>query len=149
MNRFVHQELTRRWALDEGFSAQDAEEIARWNWQVDVGWPGRPWRNKPYHHRMWGAMRLAREYFAHAVSQGSLPHLGVALHIEQDAISHGWLGSVVHWPGIDRWERRSRRVRRRVEGATRATLAAYRRGRGAGGGTVGSRPGGDLPLPRG
>lgn|GEM_PF-823478 len=125
MNRFVHEELTRRWAEEEGFSAEEAAEIARWNWRVDVEWPGRPWRNRRYHHKIAGASRLSVEYARAASRERSLAHLGVALHLEQDAIAHGWLGSLLHWPGIDRWEKRSPRTRTRVEQATRTMLRDY------------------------
>ncbi len=125
MNRYVHEDLTRLWAEEAGFSAEDAATIARWDWNVDVGWPGHPLRNKRYHHLLWGGPRLAREYFAYALRERSLPHLGVALHIRQDVIGHGLVGSLVHWKAMDRWESRSERVHERLERASKSMLAAY------------------------
>ena len=147
MNRYVHEELTRQWALDTGFSAEDASTIARWDWNVDVGWPGRPWRNKRYHHLLWGGPRLVRKYFACAVRDRSLPHLGVALHIRQDVIGHGLLGSLVHWPAMDRWESRSQALRIRIETESKQMLSAYREGVGGEHTVIGSLDGSSLPLP--
>jgi hypothetical protein len=126
MNAYVHQELTRVWALDEGFSPDDAESVARANVGVDRAFPGRQLRYKGYHFAWLGARRNAARFLARAIELGDVTLLGMALHCEQDAISHGHLGHVAHYPGIDLWDRRSARVRGRLERRTREMLRAYR-----------------------
>lgn len=127
MNGHVHYGLTKRWAIQEGFAPDDAQVIARANIEVDREFPGREWRNKRYHFAWLGARRIAREWLQEAIGTEDLVLLGRALHCEQDAISHGHVGHVIHWPGIDIWERRGSRVQARVEIATRRMLAEYRR----------------------
>ncbi len=128
MNLYVHSQLTREWAIDEGFGPEDAAEIARWNTQVDVAWPGRRLKYRRFHLRPCGATRIGEAYWRAAVRERSLPHLGVALHMIQDAIGHGLIGAIVHVPVIDAWERRSARVRERIEAESRRIMRAYRSG---------------------
>lgn len=128
MNGHVHYGLTREWALREGFSAEDAEAIARADIAIDRELPGRRWRNKKFHFRWLGARRIAAAWFDRAVAERDVVLLGRALHLEQDAWSHGHIGHVLHWPGIDIWEKRGPRVRERIEAATRTMLREYRRG---------------------
>jgi len=129
MNGYVHYGLTKRWAMQEGFSPDAAEVIARADIAVDREFPGRQWSNKRYHFAWLGARRIGRAWLQEAMGTGDLVLLGRALHCEQDAISHGHIGHVVHWPGIDIWERRGARVRARIEAATRQMLVEYRRAR--------------------
>lgn len=130
MNGAVHYGHTRRWALDEGFSAHDAEVIARSDIAVDRLHPVGYWpTNWGWHYAVAGANRKARELLRQAVFSGDLVLLGEALHCRQDAITHGWLGPIGHWPGIDIWERRSQRIRDRIERASRELLSAYVRER--------------------
>lgn len=125
MNGFVHYGLTKRWAVEAGFDPRDAEVIAQANIGVDRELPGRRWRNKRYHFAWLGARRIGRTWFGEAMASADLVLLGCALHCIQDAISHGNLGHLLHWPGIDLWERRSQRVQRRIERASRDMLASY------------------------
>ncbi|HET6351246.1 MAG TPA: hypothetical protein VFG89_03830 [Coriobacteriia bacterium] len=127
MNREVHYALTRQWALDEGFSEDDAETIAAADWDVDRIHNVYVWANKGYHFAWLGAYRRARRLFASAIGDADLIALGTALHCIQDAIGHGHIGHLWHWDGIDRWDRRSDRVRRKIEQRSRALLADYRR----------------------
>jgi hypothetical protein len=126
VNREVHYGLTKQWAIEEGFSEEDAEKIAQADWAVDRVHHVREWRNKGYHFAWLGAMRRARRLHARAIAEGDLVSLGEALHCVQDGIGHGAVGHVWHWDGIDRWERRSERVRNRIERRSRLLLAAYR-----------------------
>lgn len=134
MDREVHFELTRRWALDEGFSETDAACIARANWACDSEHVGV--RNLRYHWPLAGALVVLWLRWRRARREQDLVALGEALHALQDTIGHGLVGHLWHWPGIDRWDRRSNRVRRRLERWTRRLLAGYlrprsrRRGRG-------------------
>jgi hypothetical protein len=127
MDRGVHYVLTEQWALEEGFSAEDAETIAAADWAVDdVHNVHASWHNKGYHFAWLGARGRARRLYAQAVKERDLVALGEALHCMQDAIAHGNLGHVWHWDGIDRWERRSVAVRSRIESTSRRMLAGYR-----------------------
>ncbi|MDP2182111.1 MAG: hypothetical protein Q8K99_06045 [Actinomycetota bacterium] len=122
----THERLTRQWALEAGFSRHEADELALWNGRVDRAFPGRKLRYKRFHLVLWGAGRLAEEYLRVAVDERSLAHLGVALHCAQDAIGHGIVGSVIHWPGLDAWERRSERIRTRIEAESKRLMRLYR-----------------------
>jgi len=126
VNREVHYCLTRHWALEAGFSEADAETIAAADWDVDAAFDVYVWKNKGYHFAWLGANRRARRLFATAVERADLVALGRSLHCLQDAIGHGHWGHVVHWDGIDRWERRTQRVRGRIESRSRDLLARYR-----------------------
>lgn len=130
MNREVHYDFTRRWALIEGFSEADAETIAAADWNCDVVHTGL--LGKRYHFGLLGAPIVSWRRFARAVAEHDLQSLGEALHALQDTISHGLHGHFVHWRGIDRWEHRSPRVRARIEFYSRMMLSAYRRRTGSG-----------------
>jgi len=126
MNREVHYEFTKRWAVEEGFSEADAETIAVADWAVDSVYNVHAnWHNKGYHFAWLGAYRRARRLYAQAAKDRDLVTLGVALHCLQDGIAHGNLGHVYHWDGIDRWAERSQRVRDRIEWRSRDLLAGY------------------------
>lgn len=126
MNRGVHFDLTQKWALEEGFSAADARAIAVADWDVDRIHSVYVWSNKGYHFAWLGANRRARRLLATAQATRDLVALGEALHCVQDAVGHGIIGHIWHWDGIDRWERRSGWVRRRIERRSRELLARYR-----------------------
>lgn len=128
MNYEVHYGLTKRWALEAGFSADDAEILASADWAVDRVHLVRYWRNKGYHFAWLGARRRSRRLLRDAIAQRDLVALGESLHCSQDAIGHGFWGHIVHWDGIDRWERRGLRVRQRIERESRDILQTYLRG---------------------
>ncbi len=125
MNREVHYEMTRRWALEAGFSEEDSETIAVADWNVDAIHDVRVWSNKGYHFAWLGANRRARRLLSEALDRGDLVALGEALHCRQDAIGHGFWGHIVHWQGIDRWEERGQKVQRRIEASSKGLLAEY------------------------
>lgn len=129
MNREVHYDFTKRWALDEGFRAEDAEAVAAANWACDVHHKGL--LDQRYHWPLLGAPVVSYRRFKRAVTAGDLTALGEALHTLQDTIGHGFLGHFYHWHGIDRWEHRSPRVRARLEFYSRMVLASYLRKRQA------------------
>jgi hypothetical protein len=133
--------MTKRWALEEGFSEQEAETIAAADWNVDAVHNVRVWANKGYHFAWLGAKRRARRLLSEALCRGDLVALGEALHCSQDAIGHGFWGHVVHWDGIDRWERRGDGVRQRLESVSRRLLAEYHSAASLG---VASQPGGTI-----
>ena len=125
MNAHVHYRLTLQWALDEGLSATEAEAVARADVAVDREFPGSMLRYKGWHFGWFGARSRARRLLAEAIRTSDPVLLGRALHCEQDAIAHGNLGHIVHYSGIDLWERRSEPVRRSIEAASREMIAAY------------------------
>lgn len=126
MNGIVHYDLTRRWAVDVGFTDEEAEELARWDVRTDRGFRGKDaWSHKKYHLVPFGSRKTGLAYLAQAVEKRSLAHLGVGLHALQDTIGHGWLGSVFHFGGIDMWDRKSPAVQARMEAETRRWLEAY------------------------
>lgn len=131
MNREVHYELTKRWALDEGFSADDAETIAGADWACDARYVT-TLAHKRYHWPLFGSWLVWRRRAADARENHDLVALGEALHALQDTIGHGFLGHLWHWPGIDRLEHRGRGVRRRLERASRRLLAEHLQARGRG-----------------
>jgi len=126
MNREVHYDFPKRWALEEGFSEGESETIAAACWNVDAIHNVHEWRNKGYHFAWLGANRRARRLLARARRDGDLIALGEALHCIQDAVGHGFWGHIVHWHGIDRWERRGPRVREKLERRSRAALADHK-----------------------
>jgi hypothetical protein len=126
MNREVHYEFTRMWALECGFSVEEAELVGASDWDVDHIYDVHMWRNKGYHFGLLGASWRAGQLHRRAVAERDLVLLGHALHCAQDSIAHGFWGHVWHWRGIDRWESRGRRVRDRIERRSRAMLAGYR-----------------------
>lgn len=127
MNGAVHYGHTKRWALAEGFSEGAAETVARADIAVDRIHNGGEWRNWGWHFMLAGAALRARRIHARSLETGDLVALGESLHCIQDSIAHGLLGHLSGRAGIDIWEERSERVRARLEGASRAMLAAYLR----------------------
>jgi hypothetical protein len=125
VNREVHYVLTKRWAMEAGFSEEDAEQVAAADVAVDALYPTREWRNIGYHFAWLGAHRRAKRLFRQAVSTGDLVALGRALHCKQDALAHGAIGHVWHWPGIDLWDRRSDRFREKLSAESRRLLEEY------------------------
>lgn len=129
MNGHVHYGLTRHWAISEGFSAEEAEAIARANIQTDRIHNSSP-LDLRFHWGLLGAGFVARTRSRRAAARGDLALLGEALHAVQDLIGHGFLGHFNHYEEIDFWEHRSIGVRERIEMASRRILRTYRIRRG-------------------
>jgi hypothetical protein len=128
VNGEVHYDLTKRWAIEEGFSPEEAERIAAADWACDAKYIS-TLSDKRYHWPIFGSPVVALRRSRTAVSTGDLELLGEALHALQDTIGHGVHGHVWHWPGIDRLEHRSAWLARRLERRSRGMLATYRRKR--------------------
>ncbi len=125
MNRDVHYDLTKRWAVEEGFSAEEAEAIAAADWACDEKYITTLY-DKRYHWPIFGAPAVALRRFKAAVESGDLALLGEGLHALQDTIGHGFVGHVWHYPGIDRLEHRTPSVERRLERRSKRMLGRYR-----------------------
>jgi hypothetical protein len=130
VNGQVHYDLTKRWAVEEGFPPEEAERIAAADWACDARYIT-TFADKRYHWPIFGSPVVAFRRSRAAAATGDLELLGEALHALQDTIGHGVHGHVWHWPGIDRLEHRSERFARRLERHSRAMLADYRRRRAA------------------
>jgi hypothetical protein len=130
----VHHRLTRRWAMAEGFSDEDAETLGLLNDGVDAhkGDFFHPW-NWRFHFGKLGAWdtAAARLESACAAAGGgpdALGDLAFALHAIQDAIGHGVFGPLTHglYPDIDTWDARDDATRAEIERMSREALATYR-----------------------
>ncbi len=122
----MHYGHTKRWALETGFTAEDAEVIARADINVDRIHKGSELRNWGWHFMMAGAGIRARFLLRASIREDDLVKLGHALHCAQDSIAHGVFGHLVHWDGIDIWERRTPKTRRRLEERSKKMLLRYR-----------------------
>lgn len=125
MNGAVHYGHTRRWALEEGFSDATADGVARADIGVDRKYPGNQLRYWGWHFLLAGASLRAHVLNRRALETGDPLVLGEALHCTQDAIAHGLLGHLKPFAGIDTWEARSARVRRRIEDRSRRMLRDF------------------------
>lgn len=125
MNRQVHYEFTKKWALLEGFSEEDAAAIAAADWACDQLYI-HTLAQKRYHWPIFGSPVVALRRYRKAVAAHDLVALGESLHALQDTIGHGVFGHLYHWPGIDRWEHRGAGVRSRLERYSRKVLRRYR-----------------------
>ncbi len=132
MNSFVHRRLTRRWALEEGFAAPDAEELAQLTDGVDANkgdvFHPRNWR---YHFGRFGAWELAEARLERASDAAGTPEaladLAVTLHAVQDGVGHGHYGPLTHglYRDVDLWEARDEATRAEIERLTRQALRTY------------------------
>ena len=125
MNGQVHYDLTKRWAVEEGFSPEEAERIAAADWACDAKYIT-TLADKRYHWPIFGSPVVAFRRFRAATASGDLALLGEALHALQDTIGHGIHGHFWHWPGIDRLENRTPVVAARLERYSRRMLAGFR-----------------------
>ncbi len=121
MNRFVHHNLTRKWAIKEGYSELQAEKIARACWDFDWKKWFKPWA----HFTICGAEIFSFLFFRLALAYRSERFLGYAIHTKQDAIGHGLIPPWQHrklFPAIDSWQEISSAKKRKIEQATRQIL---------------------------
>jgi hypothetical protein len=129
----VHYRRTYAWALEEGFSAGDAERVARADAGYDELFPARRSLANITRHFSPGAWLWSAHYRIRAERYGDIVLLGWALHCAQDAVAHGRLGQnhMLLRLGLGRdpdvWDRAPEGVRRRVEAVSRALLRRYSR----------------------
>lgn len=132
MGPFVHYRLTSVWALQEGFSAEDAERIAVADRGVDREFPAGASLWGVCHHFGPMALAMSARYRRRALKTRSLEDLGRALHCAQDAVAHGVLGLAhLRWDmhigrDPDDWTHAPEWERQHIERLTRALLARYR-----------------------
>jgi hypothetical protein len=84
MNRHVHYTLTRQWAIEEGFSEDEAEIIAQSDVMVDQLYRWRGLRNAKWH----ASLDFAHELLDAACRVHDLEKLGQSLHVVQDHAAH-------------------------------------------------------------
>jgi hypothetical protein len=84
MNRYVHFDLTRAWALQTGFDPADADIIAQSNLLVDSRHKWRVLCNAKWHT----SLKFAYKLFHAACKEQSLTKLGQSLHVIQDYSTH-------------------------------------------------------------
>lgn len=128
----VHFRRTYDWATEEGFSADDAELIARADVGYDELYPARRSLRDISRHFAPMAWLWSRHYERRAALSGDLVLLGWALHCAQDAVAHGRLGQnhLLLRAGLRRnpdvWQTAPAGIRRRVEAVSRVLLRRYR-----------------------
>lgn len=129
----VHYRRTYVWAFEEGFSAVDAERVARADGGYDALFPARRPLTNITRHFAPAAWLWSAHYRRRAERHGDLALLGWALHCAQDAVAHGRLGQnhILLEMGLRRdpdvWDSAPEGVRRRVEAVSRAVLRRYSR----------------------
>jgi hypothetical protein len=125
------------WAVEEGFSEEDARAMAIADITVDELWPGSRiwWRHfNPPASLLFAPLELRRAVLADAAGDRALAmtHLGRSLHSAQDAVGHGRLGlNHIAWNvGLmkrnpDDWDLMPSSVQQRIERASRTTLRRF------------------------
>lgn len=121
MDQYCHLNLTKIWALKEGFSSAQSEEIAKACWNFDfLGWT-KPWA----HFSLCGANFFSLLFLGLALIFKAKSLLGYSIHAKQDAIAHGLITPWKHrkyLPEIDSWENADDDKKFRLEKATRQIL---------------------------
>ncbi|MRS12175.1 MAG: hypothetical protein EG823_03780 [Actinobacteria bacterium] len=131
MGPHVHMNLTRQWALEEGFGEREAELVAVANLAFDSRYPARASFANITKHFAPTAWAWSARYLSIAVRGGDLMMLGYALHCAQDGVAHGRLGEkhLLTLAGLGRhpdfWDRAPRSVQRRIEAVTRHRLRRF------------------------
>jgi hypothetical protein len=132
MGPYVHRDLTRQWALEEGLSPKDAEVVAKADLHLDYEFPGSVSPIWAMRHLGPSARWWAYRYLARAKVGGSLQDLGRALHCIQDTVAHGALGLTHMRRRLrllgrhpDVWETAPPAVREGIEAETRRFLREW------------------------
>ena len=131
MDSFVHRRLTRRWALAEGFSAEDAETLAQLNDRVDARRADLRIWNWRYHFGRYGAWGIAGDRLERACATAGEPtalaDLALVLHAVQDGVGHGPHSPLTHgrYPDLDSWDALDDGTREQIERLSRQALSAY------------------------
>jgi len=106
----VHFDKTYEWALEIGFTEEEAKQIAHANWQIDIIQSDERYERARHLNVNWlgwlfcrgepSQMRHAEKHLKEAIKKKSLAELGEGLHSVQDLISHGkWPFFGYHWLG--------------------------------------------------
>lgn len=121
MDRFCHLNLTKKWALEEGFTLSQSEEISSFCWSFDRLWWAKPWG----HFFLCGASFASFIFLVLAKIFQSEKFLGYAIHAKQDAIGHKLIMPWNHrkyFPDIDSWQRADALKKECLEESTRQIL---------------------------
>ena len=126
MDAHVHYGLTRRWAIEAGFSAEEAEAIARADEGVDRDAPRRPAARLELVATTTASSARTSWRAADARARSRRVAGGPRRRAApvQDTVAHGWLGLLSHVldPRVDLWDHRSQRVRDLIETRSREML---------------------------
>lgn len=121
MGPYVHRDLTKKWAVQAGFSADDAELVANADLAVDYKKWTKPW----LHFWSCGAGIFGRLLAASAVKRGNIIRLGYAIHALQDVYSHGRVLPFMHRRQMDDWSKAGEEKQDMIEHTTRELLHSY------------------------
>ncbi|MHB8841539.1 MAG: hypothetical protein ACYC56_07100 [Candidatus Aquicultor sp.] len=122
MGKLIHYFKTYKWALETGFSEEDARRIAFADWQVDILKAGERYERGRHLNTnllaLFGGMPTqlwyARYHLGKAIDTEDLNDLGKALHSLQDWVGHGvWPLYGYHWKGPWRFSAFGRKFRLR------------------------------------
>jgi hypothetical protein len=122
MGPYVHRLLTYNWAVETGFSPEEAETISGACVGIDAKHHTKPWA----HFRVTGADIISFFLMRRALRQDDLLLLGYAIHAAQDAIGHGWILPFLHMPMLDDWKIAPKKIKLGIETKTLAMLTRYR-----------------------
>lgn len=121
MGPYVHRDLTIKWAVEAGFSPEEAELVGRANLDLDKKRLAKPW----VHFRLFGAGLIGAILAWRARRRRDLRLLGYALHAAQDAASHGWIFPFQHNPSLDEWSKADTETQDRIKKSSQAILKRY------------------------
>ncbi len=122
MGKLIHYVKTYKWALEMGFSEEDARRIAFADWQVDILKAGERYKRGRHLNTnflaLFGGTPTQLWYATYclgkAIDTEDLSDLGKALHSLQDWIGHGaWPLYGYHWKGPWRFKVFGREFRMR------------------------------------
>lgn len=118
----MHRDLTIKWAIEAGFSPEEAELIG----QADLDLDKKRWVKPWVHFRLFGAGLIGSVLAWRARRRRDLKLLGYTLHAAQDAIGHGWILPFRHEPALDDWATTAEDIRHRIQTATLEILNRYK-----------------------
>jgi hypothetical protein len=121
MGPYVHRDLTKKWALEAGFSPEEADLIGRANLDLDTKCWVKPWA----HFILFGACPICKILAWRARRRRDLRLLGYALHAKQDALGHGWILPFQHNPSLDEWSNATEATQKRIATESQAMLTRY------------------------
>ena len=121
MGTYVHRALTKKWALQAGFSAETAEQISLACYKFD----GLLWSKLWCHFAILGAWPAGKVFLFVARRRHSAKLLGYAVHCAQDSIGHGWVLPWNHTPDLDDWNAAGAAKQQKIEQVSLTMLRRF------------------------